>query len=163
MAETFTKLVSYSTANNSATSITLENIPQNYTDLFIVANGRGNTGGGQLNVVFNGDTGANYQTNYHWNNSSSSTAGSASGNFTGMGRIIQAATNVNSGGWAYIPNYTSYFYKMMISRSIHSNIMISYTNTWRSVQAITSMTISIESSSAFDTDFRFDFYGILKA
>jgi hypothetical protein len=163
MAETFTKLASYSTANDSATSITLSNIPQGYTDLFVVANGRGNTGGGALNVRFNGDTGNNYQLNYHWNNSSGSTAGSGSGTQGGMGRITQRSSNINGGGWAYIANYTSAFYKSWTSRSIHNNINISYNNTWRSTAAITSMTISIESSSAFDTDFRFDFYGILKA
>ena len=163
MAETFTRIASYNTASDTSTSITLSSIPQGYTDLFIVANGRGNTGGGQINVRFNGDTGSNYQTNYHWNNSSGSTAASGSGTFAGMGRIIQRSSNINSGGWMYIANYTSSYYKMFISRSIHNNINISYTNTWRNTSAITSMTLSIESGSAFDTNFRFDFYGVLKA
>lgn len=163
MAETFTKIASYSTANSSSTSITLSNIPQIYTDLFVVANGRGNTGGGALAIRLNGDTGSNYQQNYHWNNSSSSTAGSTSATEGGLGRIIQSSSNINGGGWGYFANYTSAFYKSWTSRSIHNNINISYNNTWRNTAAITSMNIRIESGSAFDTDFRFDFYGILKA
>jgi len=163
MAETFKKLVSYSTSGSSSTSITLSSIPQTHDDLFIVFNGTGTTGGGAVNVRFNGDTGSNYQVNYMWNNASSSTAASASSTFAGAARIFQVSAGVNSGGWMYLPNYTSSLYKVFNSRSFHNNINISYTNSWRNTSAISSMTLSLESSSAFNTDFRTDVYGITKA
>lgn len=162
MAETFRKLVSYSTSQNGFPVITLVNIPQDYDDLFIAFNGAGTTGGGAIAIRFN-DDGANYQQNYMWNNASSSTAASGNSSEAGAGRLFQISATLNTGGWVYLPNYTSSLYKVFMSRPIHYNINISYTNSWRSDYPITSMTLRIESGSAFNTDFRIDLYGITKA
>jgi hypothetical protein len=56
---------------STASSVTFNSIPQNYTDLRIVISAKMNTTTGQLYMLFNGDGGTNYSRTMVWNNGTS--------------------------------------------------------------------------------------------
>lgn len=165
MAITFTPLISY-TLTNTPSTVTITGIPQGYTDLFLSVSGVGVTGGGSVQWQANGDTNANsYNFAFMWNNASSTNAANAVNSTVGQaGRINFDAGNQNGGGPTVFLNYSSSsYYKYSISRTAQSNITLNAVSVWKNTNAITSLTFRIESGSLFQTGFRFDLYGILKA
>lgn len=164
MAKTFTPIYTYTTTTNTLQYITLTGIPQNYTDLMVVVTGTGVTGGGSVWNQCNGDTGNNYTFSYMWNNASSTNTGNAVGSSGQVGRITQVATGTDGGGYAIFFNYanTSY-YKYWVMRSSRYDIALNGISCWRNAAAITSLRFGIESGSLFNTGFKIDIYGILKA
>jgi hypothetical protein len=77
------KLIQSTTTTGSATSVTISSIPSGYTNLIIYVSGRLSTASGSADQVcaqFNGDTGANYQSDLQFMaNGSTSSLGGVSG------------------------------------------------------------------------------------
>jgi hypothetical protein len=105
------------TLGSSATSVTFDNIPQNYTDLKIVISGRDDrasqpNGDVALQVIFNGtvNTGSIYtQRRVYGSPGTSAGADSTSTTSLSVGMLTSSTATANTFGNTeiYIPNYTS--------------------------------------------------------
>lgn len=156
------------TSNLASGIITFSNIPQTYTDLFIVAVGQGYTSPsyGNLQVQFNGDTGANYSTT--WLQGNGSVAGSArnstswifAGSFLDWGTANQNVGHVIINVMNYSNTTT---YKSTLSRDALSTVKTSVlVGTWRNTAAITSLTLTAN-DTPINASSIFTLYGIKAA
>lgn len=143
------------TLNSAAASMSFTNIPQQYTDLYIVTSTKGtNSGGSEVYFMrFNSDSGTNYSYTEIYGSgvsagsggSSNSSAGSRAGRLTGL-NSTEFATNI-----IHIQNYSSTsVYKTSLTHEREASGWLS-TNVslWRSTSAITSITFY--SNSGYNT------------
>jgi hypothetical protein len=111
MAVTYKLISSYRTTGSEA-SITIGSIPNTYTDLMLVYNGRASTETVVVQFTFNNDTGSTSYSNkqLQWNAYFGSTGGSMSTeNSISYAKSFNSystrAPNVFGGGQIYIPGY----------------------------------------------------------
>lgn len=165
MPQTYEPITTQTLGSNQAT-ITLSSIPSTYTDLILVFWGWGATGGGSVTVRGNGDASTLYNTTYLYSDGSTITPGqtgdTASGLF--MGRIQLNSTDMG-GGYIHIADYanTTTFKTMIGTNFASAPINWLACGTYRSTNALTSLTLQVESGSSFNTGFTVTLYGIKAA
>jgi hypothetical protein len=159
---TYTPIASQ-TASGSESSLTFSSLPQGYTDLILVFQGKVDSGSGDLGLRFNSDTGSNYSTTWL-----SSQANGTSGRST-------SATSITATEYAYLDstgftlstiNFQNYSnattYKTVLVRSGKANYNVdAKVGLWRNTNAITSITVfTTGSGPAFSSGSTFSLYGI---
>jgi hypothetical protein len=166
---TYTKIPGASiTLGSNASSVTFSSIPQTYTDLIIIANVKGTTGGNGTCVQFNGDTGGNYSYTLIDGNGSSATSSGAQN----QGNIQSAL--VDNVDWGVqiiqIMNYSNTTtYKNVLGRGNDTLQLRATSGLWKpttgsATQAITSITVlSSPNAYNFITGSTFNLYGIAAA
>lgn len=151
------------TLSSNTTPVTFNNIPQTYTDLLIVANARGSSDiESDINIIFNGDTAANYSDTRMYADANVGSDRHTNYNYIIVGR--QGATTF-APNIIHIMNYTNTnMFKTVISRSGHSNV-ITMTNVgiWRSTSAITSISFTQGGAQSYKSGSSFTIYGIKAA
>jgi hypothetical protein len=158
--------------SNFSNTISLSNIPQNYTDLVLVLTGNV-TGNGEPDMFFNGD----FATNYSW----TALTGYGTTSITDA-RYVTTNRPMIGGYQLYWPNSTVYTascqvqinnyastttQKLYLSRDNNigasyggtSGEMGAYVGLWRNTAAITSITIALPGGS-FNAGTTLDLYGI---
>ena len=164
MASTYEKIAT-TTTTGSATTVTFSSISSTYTDLVVIGavQGTRNTYGGDFNLRFNGDSGANYSQPQLVGTGSSATTGYYSG-----------INGINSGGFAgadngrlstviwHVFNYsnTNVYKAVMGSRGQNAVLM---GGQWNSNSAINSVTCFCDGSYTFVAGSVFSLYGIKAA
>lgn len=164
MTATFEKIASITVGSGGSANATFSSIPQTYTDLKLVANGRVSQSANQTNpgIAFNGST-------------STFTYGFISGTGTGYGYSSGSSNPINDVNAAnstsnlftnfdiYIPNYANSSNKPFIINSAQeNNASNAYVELWGMLwstgAAITS--ISLTSGSTWVEGSTFHLYGI---
>lgn len=152
-------------ANSTTFEITLSSIPQTYTDLILVINGRQESAT-TIKLQYNSDTGSNY-----------SYLRLASNNNTLVHENYNNITNqpfaLGYANWTYnailhLMNYSNTTtYKTTLSRSndVTTKLALFYNGMWRSTAAINSIRIFTDNPSAtyFTAGTTFTLYGIKAA
>ena len=150
----------------SAASVTFDNIPQTgYTDLKIVAGARSNRSsqGDYILLSFNGTT-----TSYSAKiieGSGSSVGNDTTARCAGIMNSATSTGNVFGNNEIYIPNYTSSNYKSYSADGVsENNATDAYQDLvaglWSNTAAITSVTLSPNVGTSFDTYSTFSLYGV---
>jgi hypothetical protein len=155
--------IATTTLGSNTSSVTLSGIPSTYTDLVFVMNGS-DTGGVQLGIRFNSDTGNNYSNRGLTGNGSS--AYSVTGSNAALiqfGWDAYLETTFSYNAIINIPNYANTnIYKTVLGRA--NNAVTGVTETvglWRSTSAITSITLlQSYGTDLFKTGSTFTLYGI---
>jgi hypothetical protein len=150
------------TLSSAQTQVTFSNIPQTYTDLVVVVEGAGSTGG-DLKFTLNGDAATNYSTT--WLSGDGSTATSLRHNnyaYAEADRWESVTTTL--GATAHILNVMNYSNSTTFKTTlIRSNSAAAGTSAlvslYRSTAAITSMTLFL-SGGTFSTGSTFNLYGV---
>jgi hypothetical protein len=166
MPSTFTPIAT-TTIGSATNSITFSSLGS-YTDIYLVAMQKENGGGGyELQVRFNGDTGANYI----WGRM----LAAAGSTIEGSGTTVTTSARFGDvdGGWQTstlnIMSYAGSRIKTAIGRtmSVNSSTQVTrtggYVTSWLSTSAITSITIKVESTGQFAAGSIFSIYGIQAA
>ncbi len=154
--------ISTQTLSASAASVTFSGIPQTYTDLVLITSSASDLSSGSEHILcrFNSDSGSNYSSTYLYGTGSSALSGRNS-NTTGafIGRHEQTELGT---GITHIQNYANTTTnKTVISRGgLAGQITIAYVSTWRNTGAITSITLTPNGASNFDSGSTFTLYGI---
>ena len=159
--------IATNTVSSTTSSVTFSNIPQNYTDLIIIANA-GLSGTANLSVRFNSDSGSNYSMNLLKGDGSSATAYRE--NNTTSARMGQANSSVLGAYIFNIMNYSnSTTFKTTLSRdnlpfsgSPAGNASI-WISMWRNTAAITSIQILGDGATNVASGSTFTIYGIKAA
>jgi hypothetical protein len=154
-----------------ASSVTFANIPQTgYTDLVVVSSARSATGSGNWDGVYVSFNGTSVTTNHSARRlyGFSSTAASDS-SLPYAGIIPSNGTTANTFGSAsmYIPNYAGNTNKSISVDASTENNSVNAINfltagLWSNTAAITSITLTTESTSNFMANSTFYLYGIAK-
>lgn len=167
--------IASNTLSVDTASVTFSSISGAYTDLIIITSVLGKTGGAagaNTNfLTFNGDTGANYsRTKLTGSSTSASSDSTTSANSMNLGNGNEANTNtLDFAPQIYqIMNYAnSTTYKTVLNRN--NDVLSTSSRTaaavglWRSTAAITSITISTDSSGGWYANSTFSLYGIAAA
>jgi hypothetical protein len=151
--------------NSATTSVTLSNISQEYTDLFLTYNGT-ESAQQQVVVTFNGSSASYYShTRFSGNGATASTDKD-----TNRANIFVSAGNVAelSTALIFINNYSNTTtFKTLLSRwgNPSNGNVVAIVGLWRgstgsSTEAINSITISTASAATFGIGSTFDLYGI---
>jgi hypothetical protein len=157
MTATYEKIAT-TTLGSSATSTTFSSITGTYTDLVLVFQGTG-VSGGTITYQFNGDTAANYSDTYMFSDGSAS-----SGLHTSQSAIFGAG--INTSQCMQIINIMNYSntttYKTTLLRGNANGVgaAVAFVGLWRNTAAITSITLNL--STSFASGSTFTLYGILK-
>lgn len=157
---TYTPIETYTVSGSSTTSVTLGSggtIPQTYTDLIIVINGKNTSANSAVLMQFNGDTTTNYSFTYLYNNSSQRQTNQTSG---WVGDInTNSSTDI-----VQIMNYSnSTTYKTYLSRNANPDNVSAIVGLWRKTpEAITSITLNITPNN-FASGTTITLYGIANA
>jgi hypothetical protein len=159
MAKTYEPIAT-TTIGSAVTTFSFTSIPSIYTDLFIVIEGPGISGGTSMdsNIRFNSDTGSNYSDtrvqNIYSDRSSNATA-------------IRTGAPRSNNRWntaIHISNYAdTSFYKTIISRSNalgSDSLAEMYSGSWRSTAAISSFTMVSGQSRNYEVGTTCTVYGI---
>ena len=181
IAQTYVPIATQ-TLSSPTPSITFSSIPQNYTDLILVANTYSTTTSyGALTSLIglgNGsvDTGSNYSyTNLiYLNNTNNSTLTTSSGTVPNIttAAFLYAGTAYNgSNNWstcvAHIMNYSNTnTYKTILARdSVPAGFAVGgvSVNLWRNTAAINIITITLNVGQNYATGSQFTLYGIKAA
>lgn len=156
--------IATTTLGSAASSVTLNSIPNTYTDLILVVNARLTSGAANFNLQFNSDTGSNYSSTVLAGDGSSAfsvrTTNATSGNIGLVGAEF-GTTVIN------IMNYSNTTtnktaiasYKMTSSAYGEAGAKVVL---YRSTSAINSVTV-LASSSTFTANSMFTLYGITAA
>lgn len=160
--------IATTTLGSAASSYTFSSIPSTYTDLIIEVVGlvTANTAG--VTMQLNGDTGSNYSYTDLYGNGS--VAGSVRGsslaganNYIGCPQLGWSSTDTNS-MMIHVMNYSNATtYKTALARSASTRGTEATVNLWRSTAAVTSVTISAQSTINFASGTTFTLYGIAAA
>jgi len=157
MTITYEKIQTVTCVSNQAT-LEFSVIPQTYTDLVFVSDGKSQAaGGGSLFLRVNGDnTAGNYYGLYTFSSGSSIGVGT-----TSNGMAVSRHSTTNGMGWAHIFNYSNNTtFKSSFSRGGGNNISIILNSTWNSTAPITSIIAYFESGPGFAPGFTATLYGI---
>ena len=163
MPSTFTPITTQ-TLTSTANSITFNSLGS-YTDIYLVCTQKDSGSGGyELQVRFNGDTGANYT----WGRMLVAAGSTLDG--AGTGLTTQGRFGDVDGGWQTstlnIMSYQRSRTKTAIGRTMSVNTSSAvtrtggYVTTWNSTSPITSITIKVESTGQFAVGSNFSLYGI---
>lgn len=176
MAYTYSKIATYTVGSGGVTYVSFTNIPQNYTDLVLMASARTDSSGTADDVLvcyFNSN-----QTGYSGrrlfgsgtgtgSDTLSNSNGGTSGSRILVGSISAAGGTSNAFGNAtlYISNYTKGMYKSTSGEGVQSNnttasYQIMSNNLWSNTEPITSITLGGYWSNTFVQHSTFHLYGI---
>ena len=159
MAKTYEPIAT-TTIESAVTTFSFTSIPSIYTDLFIVIEGPGISGGTSMdsNIRFNSDTGSNY-SDTRVQNTSSDRSSNATAIRTGAPR-----SNNRWNTAIHISNYAdTSFYKTIIARSNalgSDSLAEMYSGSWRSTAAISSFTMVSGQSRNYEVGTTCTVYGI---
>ena len=158
---TYTPIASQ-TLGSAASSVTFSSIPQGYTDLVIVVNGKATSSTPDMYVRFNNDSSALYSYTRMYGDGSS--AASDRGSNQTLGYTGNWDTTEQTITKIQIQNYSnSTTFKTWLSRSDCPRILtMAYACLYRSTNAITSITIGAATQS-MATGSTFSLYGIAAA
>lgn len=164
MAITYEPIATNTISGSPASSVTFSSIVGSYTDLILIAEITG-VSGGSLRIQFNGDTATNYSITRLGGNGST-----ASSNRTTNQTYLNANWSVGYDNAdpqftkIDIMNYSnSTTFKTMLARTGKgTNAVDSIVGTWRSTSAITQITC-IAATANFNEGSTFTLYGIAKA
>jgi len=166
-------VVPIATATPSSASVTFSNIPQGYQDLFIVINGRSTKSGSTdvLDIQLNGDggSGALYSHTRLYGDGSSASSARGSNNgayYTDYYFVGNTATSgIFNSTEIHILNYANTStYKTMLVRAADdqngSGATTLSVGLWRNTNAISSIFLFPDNSSAFVAGTRISIYGV---
>jgi len=157
--------IASTTLGSSASSVTFSSIPQTYTDLVLITEGIGASGGSydvDMNVRLNSDTGGNYSFTYFYGNGSTTNANR--GTNTSNGIIGGVNDSGRSMSICHFNNYSNTdTYKTFIARINRPTLVAAFVNLWRSTSAISTIYLYPDSSKSFAAGFTFTLYGITAA
>jgi hypothetical protein len=136
------KLIESKTLGTAAASIEFTSIPQDGTDLVVLASLRHATTAADLYLTFN--TGGTYSVKYLLGNGATASSGAQSNNQVGIATTI-ATTFSNTG--IYVPNYTSSSAKSFSSDDVTENNATTayqgiWAGLWTGTDAITTLKLS---------------------
>ena len=165
---------SVTVGSGGASSITFSNIPQTYTDLYVVLSARSAASAewnDQVTLKFNGSTSGYSRRNVEGNGSvASSDSGSSLSALSTTINIpaVNATSNVFGDGSYYIPNYTGSNYKSVSCDSVMENnatqsLNLLMSGLWANTAAITSITLTSQRGSTFVQYSTAYLYGITSA
>jgi len=143
IAATYEPVATYTIPSNATASYTFNTIPQTYTDLVVVVNGRSATSGQNMQYQFNGNSSAIYSLTFvRWNGASIDT------------------TKVSG----HIMNYTnSSYYKAMLVEAGQGGFGADITaHLMQSTSPVTSLTL-YGGSGGWSAGTTMTIYGILRA
>ena len=154
------------TLGTAAATVTFSSISGAYTDLKLVISVKSSSGGPDVRMRFNSDTGTNYSGTYLYGNGT--TAGSArDSNIGGIlldyyGTPDTTNFNVNK---IDVQNYSnSTTYKTVIARADNAgNGTTATVGLWRNTAAITQIDLTLSGGQSFTTGSTFTLYGIVAA
>lgn len=164
--QTYTPIASQTLASATAT-VTFSTIPSGYTDLVLVANPKSSrTTTTQVKLTFNSDTASNYSwTRLLGDGSAASSARASSQAYVEVGYIAGNTGTVQPDMFVLnIQNYSNTTTnKTLLSRWQSMNAANQYVaavvGLWRSTAAITSITLTSDTSN-FEVGSTFTLYGI---
>jgi hypothetical protein len=161
---TYTK-ISTTTLGSGVANYTFSSISASYTDLVFIIAGAGSSSGGNMQLQFNSDTGANYSTTILYGDGSS--VGSARvTNTTSMNIGDLDATNP-SNTIVNIINYANTSgNKTALGRANRINAgaaVVEKIGLWRNTSAITSIKVFFNTGDTFITGSTLSLYGIAAA
>jgi len=162
MAATYTPIASI-TLGAASTSVIFNNIPQTYTDLVLVVNGKIESTAINAQVRLNSDSGTNYSyTDLSGTGSVAASSRETSNTYIRLGTNGYVDTTFGFNCVAHFMNYSNTTtYKTVLSRSNNANNGVSLVAAlWRSTAAITSINFYNGNYSVGST---FNLYGILGA
>ena len=146
------------TLGSGAASVTFSSIPQTYTDLVLVIEGKMSIDGGTA-LYLNGDTGANYSYQTLMGNGSAASGGAGNGPFA-----FYLDNVVGGNAICHIMNYANTTnFKTTLSRNNAGSVVFSRVVTWASTASVTSLLISNTNSNTYLTGTTFNLYGIKAA
>lgn len=164
---TMTLIQHIEVGTGGTTSISFINIPQTFTDLYVVASIRNSSTFEHVLIGLNGST-ANFSGKYL---SGYGTGGVSTGNYARyIGNVSRAGYTANTFGSTsiYIPNYTSSNFKTISGESVGENsdstnwANVISTNLWSQTSAITSLQLTNESAATMLEFSSATLYGILR-
>jgi hypothetical protein len=146
------------TLASAQASVTINSIPQTYTDLVLVIQGKMSIDGGTT-LYLNGDTANNYTYQTLLGDGSTAIGGSGSGAFAVyLDNVIFGSVVCN------IMNYANAStYKTTLSRVNTSAYAFARAVNWASTAAVTSLLISNNNSNTYLAGTTFNLYGIKAA
>ena len=152
--------IATNTLSSSAASVTFSSIPGTYTDLVLIFNGTGSTGG-NFTFQFNGDTSTNYSATILYGD------GSSAGSVRVSSQSSMNIGGVSTGFTTDIINIMNYSnattYKTALGRYARpADEVGAKVGLWRSTSAITSIVVGV-SGGNFATGSTFTLYGIAAA
>jgi hypothetical protein len=156
------------TLSSSASSVTFSNIPQNYTDLQIVASVRSTRNGNNdfVQIKFNNST-TNYSAKFLYG--SVSTSSFTDTKIYGYTSSLNFTANIFGSISYYVPNYTSSTNKSVSVNSVSENnanttdsyALVLVAGQWSDNSAITSVTLqTLSGTDNFVTNSTFTLYGV---
>ena len=167
MAFTYSKLAETTVGAGGVSTITFNNIPQNYTDLKVVLSVRTNRGAvaDTLNITFNGSS--SYSIKTLFGNTGAGTVNSYSDTKLEAVWTTAASNTANSfaNSEVYIPNYTSSSNKSISADSVtETNNADAYqaivAGLWSNATAINSITFTSNTASTIVQYSTATLYGI---
>jgi hypothetical protein len=158
MAATYTPIASIILGVN-ATSVTFSSIPQTYTDLIVIFNGR-TDGDENTNLQFNSDTTNNYSvTALYGNGSTVTSARDSNVSSIGLGGISSGADEQGTVVCQIFNYANTTTNKTVISRANNSTYVQLRAGMRRSTQAVSTITIKADATT-FLSGTTFNLYGI---
>ena len=174
MPNTYTLIEKITVGAAGASDVTFTNIPQTYTDLYIIASARTNLSGSasdNIYMQFNGSTAANYDFKRLLGDGSTASSSGAASNakYFLMGSLSAANATANTFGslQSYIPNYTGSSKKSGsnegVAESNATAVAMSINATlWNLTDAITSIKLLSYDAANFVQYSTFYLYGVAK-
>jgi hypothetical protein len=154
--------ITTNTLSATATSVTFSNVPQGYTDLYIVWNGSVNTSQ-NVSLQFNSDTGSNYSAT-RLRGTGSAAESSRWSNITLMYGPNPDTTGNSTVVWQVMNYSNSTTNKTGIARGGGAGGETgAYVGLWRNTAAITSVTVIINGSATMSSGTSLTIYGIKAA
>ena len=160
-APTYVKLASTTVTGSSVASFTVSNIPQGYTDLVLVFNGKDASGLiTSCTLQVNGDSGSNYSYTRMVTDGSTSSSDKSLNQTYGFAGYLNTSIGTNI---VQFTNYSSTTaYKTIIARTANTRAAL-ITNLWRSTAPITSITLGNVVTNDIAVGSTFAIYGIKSA
>jgi hypothetical protein len=148
--------------SSSQSSLTFSGIPQTYTDLFLVCQGKMVSGIINNNIRFNSDAGSNYSRTYMYGNGNGAYSGRTSNETFLAFPYWDATMNMTI---IQIMNYSNTTtYKTALSRNSQpSGTTTTEVGLWRSTSAINSIQILRGGANDFASGSTFNLYGVANA
>ena len=157
--------IATTTLGSSTTTVTFSSIPGTYTDLVLVVRADTASGGDDMRINVNGDSGTNYSTTQFQGNGTIATSTRRS-NFTYA--FADNAYPATTGGFNSIVNFMNYSnsttYKTMLMRANRADSATGATVAlWRNTNPITQIVLTITNGLSFASGSTLTLYGITAA
>lgn len=164
------RLISKTVLGSNQATVTFDNIPQTYTDLFVVYSARSDRSGFVNDAVYmrlNGST-SNFSVRFLEGNGSSASSSTASVGFAGQATAATATANTFGSNQIYIPNYAGSSNKTFSVDGVQETnaagaITDAIAGLWSSTAPITSLGLYPSLGSNFLAGSTFFLYGITGA